>query len=112
MGQKVAILLIAIANATPLNPHQGAKRTPSTTQPIEQRTMESVSGSGRSTPQSNCPDIMRHTPIAVYTNSQRTRWRSGTAEGPAQMRIRGFAARASTAARGTPKATEAKVVFL
>src|SRR5205085_7289038 len=54
---------------------------------------------------------MRDTPTAVYINSQRTRYESGTAEGPAQMRIRGFAKRARAAARGMPKATEANVAF-
>src|ERR1700730_18041334 len=112
MGQKVTILLTAMANATPPNPHQGANRTPSTTQPSAQRTMETASGPSRSTPVSNCPDIMNHTPTAVYINSQRTRWGSGTAAGPAQMRIRGFETRARAEARGTPKATEANVAFL
>src|SRR5216683_1335416 len=112
MGQKVINLLAAMANATPLKPDKGAKRTPNTTQQSAQRTIESASGSSRSTPVSNCPGIMRHTPTAVYINSQRIRWVSGTAEGPAQRRIRGFATRASATARGTPKATETNVAFL
>src|SRR5215831_15776960 len=112
MGQKVTTLLIAIAKATPLNPHQGAKRTPSTTQPAAQRRRQITIGSSRSTPQSICPDIIRHTATAVYIKSQRTRWESGSAAGPAQIRIRGFETRASAAARGTPNATDAKVAFL
>ena len=43
MGNKMTSMLTAIANATPLNPHQDAKRAPSTTQLNEQGTVESNS---------------------------------------------------------------------
>src|ERR1700745_747911 len=105
MGNKIKSILIAIANATPLNPHQDANKTPNTTQLNEQRTTNSNSVSIRPMPLSNCPVIVTLTLSTVYVNNQRTRLESGTAEEPAQKRIKGFAKRASTAARGTPKAT-------